>query len=145
VSDKTVALASDHAGYALKTELAGALVEWGYAVEDLGAHDTASVDYPDYAHRLAQAVSSGKCGCGVLVCGTGIGMGIAANRHRGVRAAVCTDPYAARMSREHNDANVLCLGSRVTGAGLARETLRAFLAATFEGGRHAARVRKLDP
>lgn len=141
---KPIALASDHAGFALKTELAAALVEWGYAVEDLGTHDESSCDYPDFAHRLAEMVASGRGRLGVLVCGTGIGMGIAANRHKGVRAAVCSDPYAARMSRLHNDANVLCLGSRVTGPGLARETLKAFLDGPFEGGRHANRVRKID-
>lgn len=142
---RPIALASDHAGFALKAELAAALVEWGFAVEDLGTHDEASCDYPDYAHRLAESVVSGRCRLGVLVCGTGIGMGMAANRHGGVRAAVCSDPYAARMSRVHNDANVLCLGARVTGPGLARETLKAFVDAHFEGGRHAGRVRKIDP
>lgn len=142
---RSLVVASDHAGHALKTEIAAALREQGWTVEDLGTHDAASCDYPDYAHLLAEAVVAGRHPLGVLVCGSGVGMGIAANRHRGVRAAVCSDPYSARMSREHNDANVLCLGARVVGAGLAQEIVAAFLAARFEGGRHARRVEKLDP
>ena len=142
---RSLVVASDHAGLALKTEIAATLREQGWTVDDLGTHDSQSCDYPDYAHRLAETIESGRHTLGVLVCGTGIGMSIAANRHRNVRAAACTDPYAARMSREHNDANVLCLGARIVGAGLAQDIVAAFLAARFEGGRHARRVDKLDP
>ena len=144
-AERALVLASDHAGYALKRELAAALRDSGWDVEDLGTHDAQSCDYPDFAHALAGAIEEGRHSVGLLVCGTGTGMAIAANRHKHIRAAVCTDPYAARMSREHNDANVLCLGSRVIGGGLALATAEAFLAAEFEGGRHARRVGKLDP
>jgi ribose 5-phosphate isomerase B len=144
MTEKPLVIASDHAGFALKESLKQALGKWGVAITDLGTHSEASTDYPDYAHAVAEGVASGKYRLGVLVCGTGLGMSMAANRHRGVRAAVCTDPYAARMTRTHNDANVLCLGSRVTGAGLAEDVLKAFLDASFEGGRHAARVSKID-
>lgn len=137
-------LGSDHAGYALKDELEAALVEAGHEVEDLGAHDGGSVDYPDFAHQVASRVQTGE-GLGVLVCGTGIGMSMAANRHLGVRAAVVSDTFSARMAREHNDANVLCIGSRVVGKGLALDIVNAFLGAEFEGGRHARRVGKIDP
>ena len=141
---KPVVIASDHAGFALKESLKQALGRWGVEVVDLGTHSEASTDYPDYAHAVAEGIAGGKYRLGVLVCGTGLGMSMAANRHRGVRAAVCTDPYAARMTRTHNDANVLCLGSRVTGPGLAEDVLKSFLDAEFEGGRHAARVSKID-
>ena len=107
-------------------------------------HDTASTDYPDYAHRVADAVAAGR-GLGLLVCGTGVGMSMAANRHAGVRAALCADTFSARMTRLHNDANVLCLGARVVGGGLAQDIVDAFFGAEFEGGRHARRVSKIEP
>jgi ribose 5-phosphate isomerase B len=141
---KPVVIACDHAGFALKEALKKALVGWGVTVEDLGTHDEKSIDYPDYAHALAKGVVGGKYRFGVLVCGTGIGMSMAANRHKGVRAALCTDSYTARMTRLHNDANVLCLGSRVVGGGLAEDILKTFLDTAFEGGRHAGRVSKID-
>lgn len=144
-SSAPIALASDHAGFALKEALKRALERWGVAFDDLGTHDEKSVDYPDYAHALASGVVQGRYPLGVLVCGTGLGMCMAANRHQGVRAATCTETYAARMTREHNDANVLCLGARITGAGLAEEILRTFLDARFEGGRHQGRVAKIEP
>src|SRR6187455_1401438 len=110
--DKPLAIASDHAGLTLKQELLKTLQELGVAFEDLGTHDTGSCDYPDYAHQVATGVAGGRYRCGVLVCGSGIGMSMAANRHPGVRAAVCTESFAAKATRQHNDANVLCLGSR---------------------------------
>jgi ribose 5-phosphate isomerase B len=134
---------SDHAGLSLKKELVGLAAELGYEVRDLGTHTSDSTDYPDYAHQVAAAVAAGE-GVGLLVCGTGIGMSITANRHPGVRAALCGDILSASMSRQHNDANVLCVGARVVGAGLAAEILKAFLGADFEGGRHARRVNKID-
>ena len=142
---KPVVIASDHAGFHLKEQLKSALEELGFDYEDLGTKDESSCDYPDFAHAVATGVAQGRYGFGVLVCGTGIGMSCAANRHRGVRAALCTESYAARMAREHNDANVLCLGSRVVGAGVAGDILKTFLQTRFEGGRHGRRVAKIDP
>ncbi len=139
-----IAIASDHAGFALKEELRKALAERSHEVEDLGTHDATSTDYPDYAHRLAEGVASGKWERGVLVCGTGVGMSISANRHKGVRAVVCSEPYSARLSRQHNDSNVLCMGARVVGFGMAIEILETWLAAAFEAGRHATRVAKIE-
>jgi ribose 5-phosphate isomerase B len=141
---KALGIGSDHAGYALKEVLKKALQSWGVAFEDLGTFDETSTDYPDYAHKVASGIASGKYRLGVLVCGTGLGVAMTANRHKGVRAAPCTDAYAARMTRAHNDANVLCLGSRIVGAGLAEDILKAFLDGTFEGGRHAKRVDKIE-
>ena len=134
---------SDHAGLTLKQELVGIAAELGYEVRDLGTHTSDSTDYPDYAHQVASAVAAGE-GIGLLVCGSGIGMSMVANRHKGVRAAVCTDVFSAHVAREHNDANVLCMGQRVTGPGLAADILKAFLSASFEGGRHERRVNKFD-
>lgn len=139
-----IAVGSDHAGYASKEHLKGWLQERGHHVDDLGTHDTASVDYPDFAARVARGVAGGEAALGLLVCGTGIGMSIAANKIAGIRAAHCSDPYQARLAREHNDANVLCLGERVSGLGTMEATLDAFLAHTFAGGRHAARVEKIQ-
>ncbi len=138
-----VAIASDHAGLAMKTDLVAALEGLQVAFDDLGTHDGASVDYPDYAKRVADAVIGGKADLGVLVCGSGIGMSITANKIHGIRAALCHTEFDARMSRAHNDANVLCLGQRATGAGVARGILEAFLASKFEGGRHANRLSKI--
>ncbi|MBI4567923.1 MAG: ribose 5-phosphate isomerase B [Planctomycetes bacterium] len=139
-----VALASDHAGVEACLALAAALREAGHEVLHLGPAKPDPVDYPDFAARVARAVASGQAACGVLICGTGIGMGMAANRFRGVRAAVAHDEYTARMSREHNDANVLCLGSRVVPAARVAEIVRLWLATPFLGGRHAGRVAKID-
>lgn len=140
---KILIVGSDHAGLELKRELASTAAELGYEVVDLGTQTTESTDYPDYAHRVAVAVARGE-GLGLLVCGTGIGMSMAANRHPGVRAAVCTDEFSASMARRHNDANVLCVGARVVGAGLAAAILKSFLSASFDGGRHERRVEKID-
>jgi ribose 5-phosphate isomerase B len=138
-----VLVASDHAGLKLRAEAAEAARKAGFEVEDLGPATSDSVDYPDYAAKVARAVAAGQARFGVLVCGTGIGMSIVANKFRGVRAALCTSEFEARMSRAHNDANILCVGSRVTGPGLARVTLEAFLNTKFEGGRHERRVQKI--
>ena len=140
---KTLIVGSDHAGLDLKRELAVVAAELGYEVVDLGTHTSESTDYPDYAHEVAGAVARGE-GLGLLVCGTGVGMSMAANRHPGVRAALCGDVYSASMTRQHNDANVLCIGSRVVGPGLAAKILEAFLGASFEGGRHERRVDKIE-
>lgn len=140
-----IAVGADHAGYELKQRLAKALVRMGHEVQDLGTHDTQSVDYPDFAGAVACAVADGSVERGLLVCGTGIGMSIRANREPAVRAAKCNDPFEARMARAHNDANVLCLGARVVDASVAEEMLGLFMATPFEGGRHAGRVAKLTP
>ncbi|PWC38361.1 ribose 5-phosphate isomerase B [Azospirillum sp. TSO22-1] len=141
---KTVALASDHAGTQMKAELKDALAKRGLEVLDLGTNGPESVDYPDFADALAAAIRDGRAQRGVLICGTGIGISIAANRHRHIRAALCSDPTSARLSREHNDANVLALGARVVGIEIAKDCLTAFLDTPFEGGeRHSRRVGKL--
>lgn len=139
----TIAVAADHAAVALKAELVAELGRLGHEALDLGPFDTTSVDYPDYATKVTGAVTSGQAALGVLLCGTGLGMAITANKVHGIRAALCRTEFEARLSRQHNDANVLCLGARVTGGGLALEILKAFLEASFEGGRHAARVEKI--
>ncbi|MCA9616993.1 MAG: ribose 5-phosphate isomerase B [Polyangiales bacterium] len=135
---------SDHAGLDLKNHLVAKLRAEGHEVEDLGTHDAASTDYPDWAARVTDAVLAHAGSLGLLVCGTGIGMSIAANRRHGIRAALCADAFSAKATRAHNDANVLCLGSRVVGVGVAEDILDAFVAGTFEGGRHAGRIAKLD-
>jgi ribose 5-phosphate isomerase B len=138
-------MASDHAGLALKLTLAAELGKRGIATREFGTTTNESCDYPDFAHAVGRAIEGGEIDRAILVCGTGVGMSIAANRHAAVRAVVCSEPLSARMSREHNDANVLCLGARVVGTGTAIDIVDAFLGATFEGGRHAARVAKIDP
>lgn len=141
-----VAIGSDHGGFRLKEELTKLLTTAGHEVTDLGATSIESSDYPDFAHAVAARVGAGEVDRGVLVCGTGVGMSMAANRHRGVRAVVCSDVYTARMSRSHNDANVLCLGERVVGPGLAWEIVRAWLDEPADGGdRHARRRAKIEP
>ena len=143
MQDAAIAIACDHAGLALKAELVAALKEAGHTVLDLGTDGPASVDYPDFADALAKALADKRAGRGVLICGTGIGISIAANRHAHLRAALCHDVTTARLSREHNDANVIVLGARTTGVEVAREALKTFLATPFAGGRHARRVDKL--
>ncbi len=140
---QTIVMASDHAGFELKELLKGDLKAAGRDVLDLGVHSTASADYPDYGRALAQAIRDGRAERGVLVCGTGIGISIAANREPSVRAAVVHDVTSARLTRQHNDANVMALGARLIGTEVARDCLRVFLDTPFEGGRHAARVAKL--
>jgi ribose 5-phosphate isomerase B len=139
-----IAVASDHAGFDLKEILKRDLQGAGHEVLDLGTSSTQSVDYPDYGRALADAVASGKASRGVLVCGTGIGISIAANRNPNIRAAVVHDVTSARLSRLHNDANVVAFGQRLIGSETAREALKVFLDTEFEGGRHAGRVAKLS-
>ncbi len=139
----TIAIASDHAGVALKAELLAELAKLGHPSLDLGPADTTSVDYPDYAVKVTAAVTDNRASLGVLICGTGTGMAITANKVHGIRAALCRTEFEARLGVQHNNANVLCLGARVTGGALAIEIMKAFLSASFEGGRHAARVAKI--
>jgi ribose 5-phosphate isomerase B len=139
-----IAVASDHAGFDLKEILKRDLEEAGLEVLDLGTHSTQSVDYPDFGMAMADAVASGKAERGVLVCGTGIGISMAANRNPKVRAALVHDVTSARLSRMHNDANVVAFGQRLIGTETAREALKVFLGTEFEGGRHANRVAKLS-
>jgi len=139
-----IAIAADHGGYDLKTLLIAEITALGFEILDLGTNSLESVDYPDFAAALARAIESGRVARGVLVCGTGIGIAIAANRHRGVRAAVCHDVTTARLARQHNDANVLALGGRVVGAEVAKDCLKIFLGTQFEGGRHSRRIAKMS-
>jgi ribose 5-phosphate isomerase B len=144
-SEIPVALGSDHAGVGLKATLREALEAEGHPVLDMGTNGPESVDYPDFANAVAAAVLDGRARFGVLACGTGIGISIAANRHAGIRCALVHDVTGARLSREHNDANVLALGARVIGPEVALDALRAFVSTDFAGGRHERRVRKLTP
>ena len=139
-----IAVASDHAGFDLKEILKRDLQAAGHEVLDLGADSTASVDYPDFGEAMANAIATGRVARGVLVCGTGIGISIAANRNSKVRAALAHDVTSARLSREHNDSNVIAFGQRLIGVEVAREALKVFLGTKFEGGRHAGRVAKLS-
>ncbi len=143
MSPETIAIAADHAGYELKSALKRRLVEDGFDVVDLGTDNTDSVDYPDFAGVLAQTVADGRSARGVLLCGTGIGMSIAANRFPGVRAALVHDEETARLARRHNDANVLVMGARLIEPSVAEDCLQTFLTTSFEGGRHQRRVRKM--
>ena len=139
----TVAIASDHAGPELKAAIAAQLRDAGFTVLDLGTDGAASVDYPTFADAVAAALADGRADLGVLICGTGIGISIAANRHRHVRAALCHSPTDARLTRLHNDANVLVLGARTTGIEVAKDCVATFFSTDFEGGRHARRVAML--
>jgi len=138
-----IAIGSDHRGFALKEELKELLGELGHEWVDFGCQDETSVDYPDVARPLADAVARGEFEAGILICSNGIGMSIVANKVKGVRAALCHDTWAGRHARQHNDANVLCLGSWCIGRGVAEDIVRAFLGAEFEGGRHLRRVEKI--
>jgi ribose 5-phosphate isomerase B len=138
-----LAIASDHGGFSLKESLIQSLKEKKIDVIDLGNHGTESVDYPDYAIKVAEMVSEGKVEAGLLMCGTGIGMCIVANKFKNVRAAVVSDAYSARMAKEHNNANILCIGGRVVDPKKGEEIVRAWLTANFEGGRHDRRLDKI--
>ena len=140
---KTVAVGADHGGYLLKSALAAQLSELGFDIIDFGTDDSESVDYPDYAEPVVAAIKEGRAQIGVLVCGSGIGMSIAANRHKGIRAALCRDVESATLARQHNDANILVLGGRVIDQDVAEQCLKAFVTKEFEGGRHQRRVAKL--
>ena len=144
MSADVCAIASDHAGYSLKEALKAYLGENGHQVLDLGTNGPESVDYPDFAAAVADAIAGGRAARGVLVCGTGIGISIAANRNPAIRAALCHDTTTARLSRQHNDANVLVLGGRLIGEEVAKDCLSVFLSTAYEGGRHDRRVAKLS-
>jgi ribose 5-phosphate isomerase B len=144
MSTETIVIASDHAGYGLKSILKKDLEDMGMAVIDLGADGPDSVDYPDFAYALAAVLKEGRARRGVLVCGTGTGISMAANRHPEIRAALVYDAFGARLARQHQDANVVCFGERMIGVEVARDCLKQFLQTDFEGGRHAGRVDKLS-
>ena len=138
-------IASDHGGVDLKTELVEGLREGGYVIEDLGTHGPEATDYPDYAHLAAHGILEGKYERGILICGTGVGMAMTANRHPGIRCVNCSDVFTARYSRTHNDANVLALGGRVVGVGLAWEIVKTWLTTPFSGDkRHIRRITKIE-
>jgi ribose 5-phosphate isomerase B len=140
---KPVAIANDHAGLMLKQLLVGELAALGFTALDLGTHTADSVDYPGYGSTVAKAVTDGSAQFGIAICGSGIGISIAANRVAGARAALCSTGLAAELSRQHNDANILCLGARLIGDAEAKECVKRFLTTAFEGGRHTKRVEKL--
>jgi ribose 5-phosphate isomerase B len=135
-----IAIGCDHGGLSLKNEIMALLAELGHQADDQGCRTAESVDYPVFAEAVCQRVVDGRCDLGILICGTGIGMSMAANRRPQIRAALCHELFTARMSREHNDANVLCLGARVVGPGLALEIVRTWLGTPFTGGRHQRRI-----
>ena len=137
---KKIVIGCDHGGFELKNEIIAHLEKRGIEVTDVGTYSTASCNYPDYARAVCRKIQSGEFERGILVCGTGIGISIAANKHNGIRAACCSDTFSARMTRMHNDANVLCMGGRVVGPGLACDMVDLFVDTEFEGGRHQARV-----
>ena len=138
-----IALASDHGGLSLKEDIKAFLAEKGIAYEDFGTNSAESTDYAKWGYLAAEAVASGKCEKALLFCGTGIGIGLTANKVKGIRCAMCSDSYSAEMSRAHNDANALALGGRVVGSGLARQIVEIWLGTAFEGGRHERRVRQI--
>ena len=140
----TIIIGCDHAAYPLKEKIKAFLAGKGYPVEDVGAYSESSVDYPEFGVRVASQVSMGKYPRGILLCGTGIGMSMVANKFQNVRAALCTEPFAARMSRQHNDANILVLGGRILGDTMALETVEAWLNTPFEGDRHQRRLTMFD-
>ena len=142
--NKPIAIACDHGGYQLKLQIMQHLTEQGYTYIDYGTNSEASVDYPVYAKKVCAAIQEGASDYGILICGTGIGMSMAANKQKGIRAACCTDTFSARFTRLHNDANVLCLGARVLGAGLALDLVDLYLTTPFEGGRHSNRIALLE-
>ena len=135
-----IALGCDHGGYELKLPILAYLAEEGYRVVDVGCNSTDSVNYPDYADKLCNVITSGKADIGILICGTGIGMSMAANKVKGIRAAVCTDPKSTEFTRRHNDANVLCLGARIIDEETAENLVKIFLTTEFEGGKHLKRI-----
>ena len=139
-----IAIASDHAGYELKEKIKQYLTQTGRAYQDYGTDSTQSCHYPVYAKALCRAITDGTCDRGILICGTGIGMSMAANKQKGIRAAACSETYSAKYTRLHNDANVLCTGARVLGEGLAEEIVEVFLSTDFEGGKHQTRIDMLE-
>lgn len=141
---KKIAIGADHGGFELKGIIASHLRSLGFDVIDVGTDSDESCDYPIFASRLCDVILRGDSELGILVCGTGIGMSIAANKHRGIRAACCSDTFSARLTRMHNNSNVLCIGARVVGSGLALDLVDAFIGAGFEGGRHTERLSLID-
>ncbi|GAB6044907.1 ribose 5-phosphate isomerase B [Caminibacter profundus] len=137
-------IGTDHAGFEVKAFVIDYLQKKGIEVEDLGTYSSESVDYPDFAHKVAEAVLANPGSKGILICGSGIGMSLAANKHKGIRAALCHDHYTASMARRHNDANILCFGARIVGLGEIESILEGWLNSEFEGGRHQRRVEKID-
>jgi ribose 5-phosphate isomerase B len=142
--DKTIIIGSDHAGYSLKEKIKSYLIGRSYEVEDVGTNSEASVNYVDYGKKVAKAVSTGRVPLGILICGTGLGMSMTANRYKNVRAALCSEPFYAKMSRQHNDSNILVLGGRILGDIIAYELVRTWLDTEFEGGRHLERINTMD-
>jgi ribose 5-phosphate isomerase B len=143
MSQETIAVGADHGGYEMKQELTLQLRDMGFAVLDFGTDSADSVDYPDFAELVVKAIEGGEANRGILVCGSGIGMSIAANRHKGIRAALCVDKVSAELARQHNDANILVLGERLTEISIAKQCVKKFFSTEFEGGRHERRVKKL--
>ena len=143
MAKKLIALAADHAGFPMKEMVKDYLVGKGYDILDLGTDSAASVDYPDYGHAMGEAMDTGRAERGIVICGSGIGVSMAANRHASVRAALCTNGLMARLARQHNDANVLALGARIVGEEVAKNCVDEFLSTEFEGGRHQRRLEKL--
>jgi len=139
-----IAIASDHGGFSLKLDIVSFLNELGYEVNDMGPKNQNSVDYPDYGIRIAQAVTTNRDSRGIVICGTGIGMSIVVNRFPGIRGTLCSDLYTAKLCREHNDSNILIMGGRVVGHGLAREIVKVWLSTPFDGGRHQKRLDKIN-
>ena len=137
---KKIVIGCDHAGFQLKGQVIASLKEAGYDVTDVGTYSEENCSYPAIAHELCTKIQNGERELGILICGTGIGMSLCANKHKGIRAACCSDVFSARLTRNHNDANVLCFGARVVGYGVAMDLVNAFLEAEFEGGIHSARV-----
>ena len=142
--EKKIVIGCDHAGFELKKKVVDHLTEMGYEVIDVGTDSTDSCDYPIFAHRLCKTIQNGEAPLGILICGTGVGMSLVANKHKGIRAACCSDTFSARLTRVHNDANVLCFGKRVVGMGLAFDLVDNVLGAEYEGGKHARRVGMID-
>jgi len=139
-----IALGCDHRGLNLKQAIVSLITKTEHSYEDFGGYDTTPVDYPDIAQEVAEAVARGEFGCGILICSTGIGMSITANKVKGIRAAVCHNPFTARRARQHNNANILCLGADVVGEDSVKEIVQTFLNTEFEGGRHAQRLEKIE-
>ena len=139
-----IAIGCDHVGFELKTHIIEHLQSKGYSIKDFGTHSTQRTDYPVFGKAVAEAVTSGECEKGILICGTGVGISIAANKVKGVRAVVCSEPYSALLSRQHNDTNILSLGSRVVGKDLALMIVDSWLGGDFEGGRHKSRIDMLE-
>lgn len=141
--NKMIGIGSDHAAFPFKEEIKNYLIEKGYELKDFGTFGLERVDYCDFGFRVGEAVASGECEKGLLFCGSGVGISISANKVKGIRAVVCSEPYSAKLSREHNDTNILAIGARVVGIELAKMIVDVWLATQFEGGRHASRVEKI--